>query len=306
MPAIQQNPVQVLAVPALLWGEYRALRRIVADDPPNVVYAHWFTPQAVTTDAVARKAKLPFVFTTHASDVAVWRRFGVIGRGIVSRVTRHAARFTAVSQASLDRMRPFFDDAGWDRLVRRSQVIPMGVSVPLVDHSSAAASDGYQGCRVILFMGRLTHKKGVQYLLDAFAALRTETPDVVLVVAGDGPLRTDLEDQARRLGIVDAVKFLGFVSGPAKESLYRRADICVLPSIVTNDGDTEGMPVSLLEALAYGKPTIATEATNAGEIVTAGIDAVVCRAGDAADLRGSAATCFRGVQNIRPPCAPRR
>ena len=57
---------------------------------------------------------------------------------------------------------------------------------------------------------------------------------------------TELEAQQAGLGIRDVVKFVGFVSGIAEDSIYRRADICVLPSIETSDGDAEGLPVSLL------------------------------------------------------------
>jgi glycosyltransferase involved in cell wall biosynthesis len=284
MPTIRRNPAQVLAIPGLCWGEYRALRNLVAQERPDVIYAHWFTPQAVTSWAVSRRTRVPFVFTTHASDVAVWRRLRAVGRAIVSRVTRRAVGFTAVSQASLDRMRPFFDVAAWNKLQQRAQVIPMGVDLPRVKVSAVGTNDLYPGRRVILFMGRLTHKKGLPYLLDAFAAVRAEAADVHLVVAGDGPQRTELQEQAGRLGIKDAVDFVGFVSGTRKDDFYRRADICVLPSVVASDGDAEGMPVVLLESLAYGKPTIATDATNAAEIVTDGTDAIVCRAGDSAAL----------------------
>lgn len=284
MPAIRQNPFQLLAVPGLLWGEYRAVKRLVARDRPDLVYAHWFTPQAITAAPVGRRAGVPVVFTTHASDVAVWGRFGRLGRRIVTSVVRRAERFTAVSRTSLERMRPFFDDAGWADASRRSAIIPMGVDLSVVAAGSASAADPYPGRRVVLFMGRLAEKKGVGFLLDAFARTRREHPEALLVIAGDGPLDAALRAQAADLDLGDAVEFAGYRSGADKDALYRRADICVLPSIVTSDGDAEGLPVSLLEALAYSKPAIATDASNAGEIVTSGEDAVICPAADAGAL----------------------
>jgi glycosyltransferase involved in cell wall biosynthesis len=283
MPAIRSNPLQILAVPALLWGEYRAIRSMVRQERPDIVYAHWFTPQAVCAAPVAARARIPLVFTTHASDVAVWGRFGGVGRALVSAVTRRAGRFTAVSETSMLRMKPFFDEAGWARVRERAQVIPMGVELT----TGTVADDlgrASRGRRTVLFMGRLAEKKGVRFLLEAFATVQASMPDVDLVVAGDGPLRADLEARSRRLGLQDRVSFVGYRSGHAKDELYRRADVCVLPSIVTDDGDAEGLPVALLEALAYGVPTIASEASNAGEVVDSGVDAVVCPAGDAAAL----------------------
>ena len=100
MPAIRQNPFQLLAVPGLLWGEYRALKRLVARDRPDLVYAHWFTPQAITAAPVGRRAGLPFVFTTHASDVAGWGRVG----GHAARATWEGA--TRAGARSADRCWP--------------------------------------------------------------------------------------------------------------------------------------------------------------------------------------------------------
>lgn len=286
MPAIRSNPLQILAVPFLLWGEYRAIRRTVARERPDIVYAHWFTPQAVTAAPVADRAGIPLVFTTHASDVAVWQRFGGPGSRLVRSVVARTRRLTAVSRRSLERMRPFFDDDGWAEMLTRAEVIPMGVDLPTAIRTDDAepAADPYPGRRVILFMGRLAEKKGVRFLLEAFAEVRPDAPDATLVIAGDGPLRAELEAQSASLGLADVVHFVGYTSGAAKDALYRRADLGALPSIVTSDGDAEGLPVALLEALAYGVPTIATDASNAGEIVVSGQDAVLCPAADAQAL----------------------
>lgn len=274
MPAIRRNPLQLLAVPLLLWFERRAVSRAVSEIDPAVVYAHWFTPQAVTAAPVARRAGVPFVFTTHASDVAVWGRFGRLGRRLVRSIVARTARFTAVSETSLGRMREFFSAEQWEaEVLPKAEIIPMGVELTSVDQ--VAPSGAYAGRKVLLFMGRLAEKKGVRFLLDAFAAVLPGREDLLLVIAGDGPLREALERQAASLGISQSVEFIGYVSGAQKDVLYRRADVCVLPSIVTNDGDAEGLPVALLEALAYGRPSVATEATNAGEVLTSGVDGLV-------------------------------
>jgi glycosyltransferase involved in cell wall biosynthesis len=283
MPAIRRNPLQLLAVPALLWAEYRAIGRLVRADPPSIIYAHWFTPQAVTAWPAARRARLPLVFTTHASDVAVWARFGRVGRSVVRSVTCAAGRFTAVSQATLDRMRPFFDDAQWDEVRRRAAIVPMGVDVPPA-RSRATMTNSYPGMAVVLFMGRLVEKKGADLLIKAFSMVHRQMPETMLVIAGEGPLRQHLESCARELQIASAVDFAGFVSGSAKLALFERADVCVLPSAPAADGDAEGLPVALLEALVHGKPTIATDATNAAEIVTHGRDGLICQARDAQAL----------------------
>lgn len=283
MPAIRRNPLQLLAVPLLFLHERRALARTIREVKPHIVYAHWFTPQAVTAAPVAHRASIPFVFTTHASDVAVWARFGRLGSRVVRSIVRRTARLTAVSQTSLDRMRSFFSETEWNtEIVPKAAVIPMGVE--LTTHHGDAAPESYPGRRVVLFMGRLAEKKGVKLLLDAFSTIHDEREDTLLVIAGDGPLRAELEARTEELGISDAVDFVGYATGAHKDALYRRADLCVLPSILTSDGDTEGLPVSLLEALAYGRPTVATDATNAQEVLTPGVDGLLVRSGSVSAL----------------------
>src|SRR5690554_6204273 len=108
MPAIRANRAMAAVIPLLLWGERRALLREVRRERPDVIYAHWFTPQAIVASGVARRATIPFGFTTHASDVEVLRRLGPIGTAIVRRVTRRARFVTAVSRQTAARLLQFF------------------------------------------------------------------------------------------------------------------------------------------------------------------------------------------------------
>jgi glycosyltransferase involved in cell wall biosynthesis len=125
---------------------------------------------------------------------------------------------------------------------------------------------------VILFLGRLVEKKGVQNLLAAYATVRARIDDSLLVIAGDGPMRRQLERQAADLGMAHQVRFAGFVGGTDKARLLRQADLYVVPSIVTASGDAEGLPVSLMEGLSYGKTCIATAESGADDILIDGRD----------------------------------
>lgn len=103
---------------------------------------------------------------------------------------------------------------------------------------------------VLVAVGRLRPQKGMDLLLNAVARVR-KNRDVRLLVAGDGPDRKQLEDEAKQLGIDDLVQFTGFLENPYP--LMRNADVFVLPSRF------EGSPNVLVEAMALGTPVVATD-----------------------------------------------
>jgi len=103
----------------------------------------------------------------------------------------------------------------------------------------------------LLFLARIDRYKGVYGLLDAFARLRASFPSLVLNIAGDGPERENMLAYIDQRGIGN-VRYLGYVTGKAKAQAFRMADIYLLLS------DYEGMPNSLLEAMAFGLPVVST------------------------------------------------
>ena len=109
---------------------------------------------------------------------------------------------------------------------------------------------------VVLTPARLHEQKGHAFLLAAAA----EVPDATFVLAGDGPLRADLEAQARELGVAERCVFLGH--RPDVPDLLAAADVLVLPSLY------EGLPVSVLEAMAAQRPVVATAIGGTDEAVT--------------------------------------
>lgn len=128
----------------------------------------------------------------------------------------------------------------------------------------------------LLFVGRLAGVKGMPVLLDAVAKLKADHPDVVLNVAGDGPDRGRLADQAKRLGIEANVDFLGYQSQAQVRDLLQKTDVFVMASFA------EGVPVVLMEAMAAGVPVVATQIAGIPELVEDGINGYLVPPGDAA------------------------
>lgn len=264
LPALRANPLNYLLIPFLFLGEFLSLLSLTRKLKPDVIYAHWFTPQAVVCGWVSRITSIPFVFTTHASDVDVWRKVPLIGRYVVRSNTRRARAFTAVSRRSMEKLQRFFSAEQWQSMRGKRAIIPMGVELP---ESQPRKRPRRSDRTIILFLGRLVEKKGAQYLLSAYALARASIGDSLLVIAGDGPLLGKLKAQVVALGLEGHVSFPGFVAGADKDHLLREADIFVVPSIVADSGDAEGLPVSLLEGMAYGKICIATNESGADDIL---------------------------------------
>jgi len=106
---------------------------------------------------------------------------------------------------------------------------------------------------------RLIEKKGLRVSLRAFAKFAGRHPESTFTIAGDGPLRTELGQLAADLGIADKVFFPGFISQTQLRELFYQSHIFLHPSEVGGDGNQEGIPNSMLEAMASGLPVFATE-----------------------------------------------
>jgi len=107
--------------------------------------------------------------------------------------------------------------------------------------------------------GRLIEKKGLPVTLRAFSTFWKQHPNAMLTIGGEGPLLPELQKFARELGVADCVSFTGFVSQEQLREIYYRSHIFLHPSQTGRDGNQEGIPNSMLEAMATGLPVFATE-----------------------------------------------
>ncbi len=110
----------------------------------------------------------------------------------------------------------------------------------------------------VLFVGRFVEKKGLPDLVRAFARVAGDQPRARLVLAGDGPLRLDVERLVGSLGLSARVDFPGFVSQHELHGLFEKAAVFCHASVTPASGETEGLPFSILEAQAAGLPVVAT------------------------------------------------
>jgi glycosyltransferase involved in cell wall biosynthesis len=157
-------------------------------------------------------------------------------------------------------------------------VVPNGAPLRLAVNKAASASQKNPGNQIsIAFMGRLGQRKGVYDLLEAFRRVSEELPNVQLLLGGDGEIE-QVRKEVLRCGLEDRVQILGWVNGQDKFDVFDQADIYVLPSY------NEGLPGSILEAMASSTPIISTPVGGIPEAVNEGVNGYLVDPGDVDSL----------------------
>lgn len=137
---------------------------------------------------------------------------------------------------------------------------------------------------IALTVGRLVEKKGIADALRAVADLVHRGLDIRYYIVGDGPLRSQLMFLSERLGLSGVVWFVGWRDHTGVMRLMNEADILLAPSVTASDGDQEGIPVTLMEAMAAGMVVISTNHSGIPELVDNGVSGLLVQEGDFGEL----------------------
>lgn len=284
-PALQKNKLLYFQLPFLFLRSFTALHAYCKRARPDVIYAHWFTPQAIAAALVSKLMGIPFVFDTQASDVIVLKKVP-FSKKLVVWVCSRAVAYTAPSEQTAAKLLYFTNKSNRALIKRKLHIIPMGTSTTLPsDKALVEVVDRYalRKKRVILFMGRLVDRKGVDILLKAYKNIVNMHNNTILIIAGDGQERTNLERLARELNLEESVVFSGYATGDKKLALLQAADILTVPSVNVGD-QAEGLPIVFMEGISFEKVTVISDATGAHEVVKDSLNSFVCKAGSVKDL----------------------
>jgi colanic acid/amylovoran biosynthesis glycosyltransferase len=166
----------------------------------------------------------------------------------------------------------------------RIRVHRMGVDLRHFSPASAAARR--DGPLRVITVARLVEKKGIA---DAILAVSKLGAEFEYVIVGDGPLRAELESLAQANGVADRVRFTGSLPRAGVAELLRSSSVCVAPSVTAADGDIEGIPVSIMEAMAAGLPVVSTRHSAMDELVEDGVSGFLAAEHDVPALTRSLA-----------------
>ena len=236
-------------MPALIYrGEYEITRKILIRRDPALMHIY-FGNTGVHLLPLVRKWDRPCIVSFHGMDVQNRPK----EKGYEQRLRELLQVVPLVlvrSQSIANRLEQLGCNSDKIRMNRTG--IPLA-GFPFVERSFPA--DGrwslVQACRLV-------PKKGLFTTLEAFRLFRRTYPSAHLTIAGDGPLHEPIKKRIRELQIDGAVTLTGFVDQPRLRLLFERAHLFIHPSYTTEDGNQEGVPNSMLEAMATGLPVVAT------------------------------------------------
>lgn len=231
------------------------------------LHNHFGDVGGTVTLLASRLARIGFSITVHGPHLF----FDPMRWGLREKI--HAARFIAcISEYCRDQMMRHADPVDAARLA----IIHCGI-----DLGSYSCRPVSERAARLLYAGRLASEKGLPVLFQALTELAAQGRAWQLTVLGDGPERARLEQMARELGLAERVRFEGYVSQAGVADHLREADVFVLPSLA------EGVPVSLMEAMASGVPVVATRVGGVAELVEDGESGLLVPPSDAPALQAA-------------------
>lgn len=256
-------PIDALLVPPDLESIEEALRKT----KPDIVHSHHiFTLTPLFALKGAWKLGIPSVATNHTiflayDSKALW---GTISLFLPTRYYLPYARAVISVSKAADK---FVESVLGSEYKGKRYVVPGGVDVERYRPPEEEPEENY-----ILFVGRLVYRKGLHVAIKALQYVRK---DIKLYVVGKGYMEFPSYLLAKAYGVDDRVRFLGVVSESKKAELYRGATAVVVPSIIN-----ESMGIVALEAMASGRPVVATTVGGLGELIEHGETGILVKPGD--------------------------
>jgi len=238
------------------------VKAVLAREHFDIIHLH--EPLVPTLcPGVLRFSRVPNVGTFHASGAREWYNMGSpLGKFFLNKWCNKLDCKIAVSEPARDYVNKYFP--------ANYNLIPNGIDLDRFNPEVSPIEEFRDGKRNILFVGRLEYRKGLNYLLMAYRRVKREVPDSRLIVVGPGTrLRRRYEKWVKKVGLQDVV-FVGYVGYDDLPRYYQTADVFCAPST-----GWESFGIILLEAMAVGKPVIASNIDGYASVITHNSDGIL-------------------------------
>lgn len=251
------------AMPQLLASDFddawqaAQLAQAARDNGVTHLHAHFASVATTVAQLAAKISGLPYSFTAHAKDIF----HEDIDHQLLQRKLAEAHHAVTISEYNVTSLRQRFGSA-----TERLHLVRNGLDLSQFSYQPRVQSP--DSIPRILAVGRLVEKKGFGLLIEAVAALRQRGVTVQVDIAGDGPLRTDLENQIAEHQVQDVVHLLGPRTLAEVHELLGSHDVFAAPFVIGSDGNADGLPTVLLEAMARGIRCVAADVTAVSEVIS--------------------------------------
>jgi colanic acid/amylovoran biosynthesis glycosyltransferase len=267
---LARHPVPLFKSLVAVWRA-AAARPAVAALAPRIIHAHWATYPSTAALLLSRALGVSFSFTGHAHDLYL--------EDHLIRAKLRAAEFAVtVSDFNLKLLVARYGV----RDTAKVRIVHCGIPLEKFPFELDKREPG-----LVVGVGRLDPIKGFDHLVEACRKLRAEGVALRCEIVGDGPEYGRLARQISQSGLELTVRLRGALKGDDVRRLLGRASVFALPSIVTRDGNMDGIPVALMEAMACGVPVVSTTVSGIPELVGDGQSGRLVPPGDSAALAGA-------------------
>jgi glycosyltransferase involved in cell wall biosynthesis len=246
-------------------AELGELLRVLAETRARLLHIY-FGHIAVHLLPLIRAWKNPSIVSFHGADVMV-----DMNKPAYRKATLQMLDGVTLTLVRSESLRRALVDLGCDA----AKIEVQRTGIPLQEFPFRKRAAPKNGEWRFVQAGRLIEKKGLPVTLRAFSTFSNQQPNATLTIAGEGPLLPELQNLTRELKIAERVAFTGFVSQEQLREIYNRSHIFLHPSQTGRDGNQEGIPNSMLEAMATGLPVFATDHGGIPEAIENGVSGVL-------------------------------
>ena len=275
---LRNSPIVFFTIIPFVLSELFWALKIIQKHQVKIIHTHWLIPQGLIGAIIHYLTRVPHIATIHGSDLNLIKN-NIILKIVCRFIVTNSDAITTNSSYMKQQLLSITPDS-----LQKIQVIPMGVDPQKYQNCDIINLKlKYEASNIVLSVGRLIDWKGTIHLINAMPLVVKRFPDTRLLIVGTGPEKENLVQRTHQLSLEENVKFLGIVSDDDLVKYYHIADVFVLPS-VNKSGETEGLGVVLLEAMASGCPVIGSNVGGIPDIITDGENGFLVHERDPAQL----------------------
>ncbi|MDD2807785.1 MAG: glycosyltransferase family 4 protein [Patescibacteria group bacterium] len=230
------------------------VKKLVADHNIELIASGQILPLGTLALLYKKIYKVPYIFFAHGLDIMLPQQF-MRKKKILKKVIAQADGIIANSHYTFDELVALGADP--KKII---VAYPCPAILPHLaktnDISTLINQNDLTGKKILLTVGRLVERKGHDMVIKALPKIIAQIPNVIYLIAGDGPQKNELKSLVDKLGLNTKVKFLGALASEAIAELYQMCDLFIMPNRQLSNGDVEGFGIVFLEANMFGKPVI--------------------------------------------------